>query len=149
MDERPELVFNGGQSPTPCPHLAWVDARYEQWEHPAHGVGHVIGSIDLNWNPFGPEGEERLQSLLPYLNELVEHGPGWDFSPPEPFVQQLIDTEETASDASGRTWTPWEVDGWALFAANPAAFWAALPACQQRHLTALEARDQGEDADTE
>jgi hypothetical protein len=142
LDDSPELTFNPGAArPTPCPHLAWVDGRYAQWEHTSLGSNRVIGSTEFRWDPDEPDAEERTNALLPYLRELLEAGPGWPFGPAEPFVAVPLRAEETATDRKGKTYTLWDVDGWAIFARRPEAFWAALPACQQRQLDALDVEE--------
>ena len=70
LDDHPELVFNPAtDTRAPCPHLAWVDGRYSQWDHPAHGADQMIGSVE-----FRHDSEERTNELLPYLHELLEAG---------------------------------------------------------------------------
>jgi hypothetical protein len=143
LDDHPQLVFNPQtDSPTPCPHLAWVDGRYSQWEETPRGSNRMIGSIEFRWDFPRPNAEEDAEQLLPYLHELVEGGPNWPFAPAEPYVIQRLNAEEKASDARGKSYTLWDVDGWAVFASNPAAFWAALPACQERQLASLKMGDE-------
>ncbi len=139
LDDRPDLRFNpDGATPVPCDHLAWVEGRYEQWDQGPHEVLRVIGSTQFRWHPPEPAAVERTEQLLPYLRELVNFGAGWPFAPAQPFVIQRLSAEEKGTDATGRTYPLWEVDGWAVFASNPSAFWAALPACQERQLASLE-----------
>jgi hypothetical protein len=143
LDDRPELVFNPeSDRQTPCTHLAWVDGRYSQWEHTAQGTDREIGSIEFRWDPDEPGAAERTERLLPYLRELLEAGPRWPYAPAEPFVISTLNADEKATDARGRTYPLWDVDGWAIFAANPAAFWAALPGCQERLAKSLEVDDE-------
>ncbi len=89
LDDHPELVFNPAtETRAPCPHLAWVDGRYSQWDHPGHGADQMIGSVKFRHDAEGPSAEERTDQLLPYLQELLEAGPGWAFGPAEPHVIQ-------------------------------------------------------------
>jgi len=142
LDDHPQLVFNpGSASPTPCQHLAWVDGRYSQWEHTKLGTNREIGSMEFRWDPPQPGAEERTNQLLAYLHELVEEGPGWAFAPSERFVIQVLNAEEKGTDAKGKSYPVWDVDGWAIFAVNPTAFWAALPACQERQSASLEVEE--------
>ncbi len=144
LDDHPELVFNPAtETRAPCPHLAWVDGRYSQWDHPGHGADQMIGSVKFRHDAEGPSAEERTDQLLPYLQELLEAGPGWAFGPAEPHVIQRLSAEEKATDSRGKSFTVWDVDGWAVFARNPARLWAQLPSCQERQLAALEV-DEGE-----
>lgn len=145
LDDRPDLTFNpGGATSVPCAHLAWVEGRYEQWDKGPHGVLRVIGSTEFRWDPPEPGAAERTEQLLPYLRELVNDGDGWPFAPAQPFVVRLLTAEEKGTDAQGKTYLLWEVDGWAVFTPDPSAFWAALPACQERQLASLEMpEDQG------
>lgn len=136
LDDRPDLVFNpdGGQA---CAHLAWVDCRYSQWEPSAHGVPRVVGSSEFNWYPDSAGGEEQTEPLVPYLRELANQGTAWAFAPDVPFELATLSAEEKAADSRGRPYTAIDVDGCAVFAQDPAAFWAAVPDCQQRQLTDL------------
>jgi hypothetical protein len=144
LDDHPQLVFNPqSERQAPCPHLAWVDGRYSQWEHTPHGADREIGSLEFRWDPAEPGAAGRTERLLPYLRELLRQGPGWAFAPAEPFAVQTVNAEEKGADAQGRTYPVWDVDGWAVFAANPAAFWAALPACQEGQRSGLELDEGG------
>ncbi|MBI1915505.1 MAG: hypothetical protein HYS12_12335 [Planctomycetes bacterium] len=138
LDENPLVTFNPGGDELPCPHLAWVEGRYSQWELSPQGINRAIGSTEFRWEPPGAGAAERTEALLPYLKELVHQGPGWAFAPPTPFALQMLSAEEKGTDQRGRSYTMWDVDGWAVFAENPTAFWAALTECQQRQLASLE-----------
>lgn len=139
LDDHPAVVFNPETgSGVPCPHLAWAEGRYSQWDHTKRGFNREIGSIEFRWNPPEVGAEERTEQLLPYLHELLESSPNWVYAPAEPFVIQTLTAEEKATDPEGKSFTLWDVDGWALFAQNPGAFWAALPACQERQLASLK-----------
>src|SRR5438128_11266281 len=99
LDDNPQLVFNPEGGPaTPCPHLAWVDGRYEQRERTKYGTESVIGSTEFRWDSAGPDGEERTAPLMPYLHELLEAGPGWSFAPAVPFAVQRLSAEAKAKD---------------------------------------------------
>jgi hypothetical protein len=137
LDETPALVFNPDGTPGPCPHLAWVDGRYSQWDQSAHGTDHVIGSTEFRWNPPEPGVADRAEGLLPYLRELVNQKPGWVFAPSVPIAVRTLSAEEKREDKNGHLHTLWDVDGWAIFAADVAAFWQELPACQQRQRESL------------
>ncbi len=144
LDDHPDLVFNPESDPqTPCQHLALVDGRYSQWDRTEYG-SRVIGSTEFRWAPDEPGAEERTHQLLPYLRELLEVGPDWPYAPAEPFVVRALNAEEKATGPKGKTYTVWDVDGSAIFAANPAAFWAALPACQERQHASLEVEEEGQ-----
>jgi hypothetical protein len=138
LDEAPSVALDPDGAAQPCSHLAWVDGRYAQWDRSPQGVNRVIGSTEFRWDPPEPGAAERTDALLPYLKELVNQGPGWAFAPPVPFALQTLCAEEKATDRRGKSFTLWDVDGWAVFAQDPAAFWAALPDCQERQLTALD-----------
>jgi hypothetical protein len=141
LDDRPELVFDPDTAQRPCPHLAWVEARYSEWELGPHGVRHMIGSTEFRWDPPEPGAEERTNQLLPYLKELLESGPDWPYAPAQAFSIQTLCADEKDTAPRGKTDTVEEVDGWAVFASDPAAFWAALPACQERQLAALDVQE--------
>src|SRR5262249_38328132 len=96
---------------------------------------------EFRWDPPEPGAAERSEALLPYLKELINQGSGWTFAPSTPFALQMLSAEEKTTDRRGRACTLWDVDGWAVFAENPAIFWTALPDCQQRQLQSLELSD--------
>jgi hypothetical protein len=136
LDDRPAVVFNPDGSGQPCPHLAWVDCRYSQWELSPRGIPHVIGSTDLQWGG-PPSADQGTEALIPFLKELSLQGVGWEFAPGTPFALETLSAEEKTTDAKGKTYTARDVDGSAIFAQSPAAFWAAVPECQQKQLAGL------------
>jgi hypothetical protein len=104
----------------------------------------MIGSTEFRWDPPEPGAEERTEQLLPYLHELVESGSTWDFAPSVPFVIVPMTADEKATDPKkGKVHTVWDVDGAAIFAENPSAFWNALPDCQERQLDYLRVKEEG------
>jgi len=135
--EVPSLAFNPDGDGRPCPHLAWVDGRYAQWEVSPQGTDHLVGSTPLRWEPPAAGPAEQVEGLLPYLRELAAQGKGWPFAPPVPFDLGLLAADERARDEDGREHITWDVDGWVIFAEDPAGFWARLPACQLQQLEAL------------
>jgi hypothetical protein len=144
VDDRPDLVFDPEGDGKPCAHLAWAEGRYSQWDKSPQGVTRVIGSVEMRWDPPEPDAPERTEQLLPYLKLLVTANPGWTFAPAVDYRVLDLSAEEKAVDRRGKTYTKWDVDGWAIFAADPASFWAALPDCQERHLASLEMPRDGE-----
>lgn len=138
LDDNPTVTFNPGGDQQSCPHLAWIDGRYSQWELSPQGINRVIGSTEFRWDPPDPGAVERTDALLPYLKELANQGAGWAFAPATPFKLQMLSAEEKSTDQRGRSSVLWDVDGWALFAQDPAAFWAAAAECQQKQLASLE-----------
>jgi hypothetical protein len=143
LDDNPQIVFNPDEREhEPCPHLALVDCSYEERERDRQGVERVIGSTELRWSPDLPESDKGVQQFEPYLHELLEAGPDWEFAPQMTFAVQPMNAESTAHDVNGVRYTAWVVNGWSLFASDLASFWSALPACHQRHLESL--RMEGE-----
>jgi len=138
LDDKPGLVFNPGAGEVPCAHLAWVDCRSSQWERSPQGIPRVIGSTELNWYPASVGDAERIEELLPYLRELANQGSAWAFAPEVAFGLATLSAEEKATDAGGTSFTVGDVDGSAAFAQDLAAFWAAVPACQQRLRASLK-----------
>lgn len=135
LDEHPQLVFTrGAQTVAPCRHLAWVDGRYSQWERGEHGASRMIGSSEFRWHLGGPQAEEWVNSLLPYLHELVEIGSAWPHAPEGSFTIQRLTAEEKTTGADHREQTSADVDGTAIFAADPESFWRSVPQCQDRWL---------------
>ena len=143
LDDSPAVVCNPEGSRKPCDHLAWVDGRYSQWDRSPQGVDHVIGSTEFRLDPPEPGAAERTDELLAYLRELVSQGPNWQFAPAVPFALRQLSAEDKSQDSKGKSHTLWDIDGWAIFARDPAAFWAALPDCRQRQLEGLQV-DEGQ-----
>jgi hypothetical protein len=145
LDDHPEVVFNpDGPRPGPCPHLVWVDGRYSQWDLDAHGFNRMIGSTEFRWDHPALAGVEGELPLTDYLRELAGSGPGWDFAPAQPFHARPISADQKKTDRKGKPHPVWEVDGAALFAQNPPAFVAELPACRDRQLAGLKVKPEDE-----
>ncbi len=136
LDDHPQLVFEPGGAA--CPHVAWVDGRYSQWERTSHGTDRVMGSTEFRYAPPAAGDYDRQQELLPYLQELAQQGSAWPFAPPIALAVQPLSAEEKKPDAKGRSRTVWDVDGVAIFAQDASAFWSAVPDCRQRQLTSME-----------
>ena len=141
LNDRPDLAFNPDSDGRPCIHLAWVDCRYSQWELSPHGVPRVVGSSDFTWYPPDAGDAEHIEALTPYLHELAQQGSTWAFAPDVPFGLATLSAEEKATNACGKSYTASDVDGSAVFAQDPAAFWAAVPTCQQRLLAGLNVEE--------
>jgi hypothetical protein len=136
LDDHPQLVFE--PSGAPCPHVAWVDGRYSQWERTPHGTDRVIGSTEFRYALPAAGDYDRQQEHLPYLQELTQQGPAWPFAPRLSLTIQPLSAEEKATDTKGRSRTVWDVDGVAIFAEDAGAFWSAVPECRQRQLASME-----------
>ncbi len=143
LDDASAVVCNPDSSARPCPHLAWVDGRYSQFERSPQGVPHLIGSSEFRWGPPGPV--ENIEELVPYLKELANQGQGWPFAPPVPFVLRPLTAEGQSGDAAAEAASSWDIDGCTVFAQDPSAFWAALPDCQQRQLEGLRIDESEEE----
>jgi hypothetical protein len=143
LDDHFGLVFNPDAPASPCPHLAWIDGRFAEWELNAHGGNTLVGSTEFRWDPPEPGAAERTEELLAYLKELINNGSAWAFAPKLAFAVAALSAEEKTTDAKGHVHPRWEVDGAALFAASPMQFWAQLPDCQQRQLSALDVEEDG------
>src|SRR3954466_6513091 len=102
LNDDPDLVFDPDGTGTPCPHLAWVDGRYAQWELSPQGINRVIGSTEFRWDPPEPGAPERTEALLPYLKELIHQGSGWAFAPATPFALRMFSAEEKGTNPRGR-----------------------------------------------
>ena len=138
LDDKPDLVFNPDGPPGPCPHLAWVDVRFAEFETNEQGVNHVIGSTDLLWAPDDLMAREQAAEVHAFLRELLINGPGWPFAPTEAFTIRPLSAEDKKTDEKGHVHPLWEVDGSAIYAADSKRFWASLPACRERQLAALD-----------
>jgi hypothetical protein len=139
LDDNLQLAFNPDDADrSPCPHLAFVDGRYEQRERDGRGIERVIGSTEFRWLSNSSDAEDRIGPIEPYLRELLESSPGWEFAPPIAFSVQSLSADGKARDAKGASYTAWEVDGHCIFAEVSAAFWSALPDCHERHLASLK-----------
>lgn len=140
VDDHPQLVFNPGkEANAPCAHLAWLEGRFSEFERREHGIQHLIGSLEMHWESPHPD-LQFSRELESYLKELVNKGPKWAFAPRCGFELKLLSAEEISG--KGKEGQLCEVDGWAIFAEDPQAFWAALPACCNDHLASLEPPDE-------
>lgn len=143
LDDSFAVVPDPDGAARPCPHLAWVEGRYSQFDQSPQGVDHLIGSTEFRWHPPGPNMAARAEELLLYLKELTLQGPRWAFAPPVPFVLQTLTADRKRSGEDGEVHTLWDVDGWAIFAHSPGAFWGSLPECQSRMRKSLQVAEQG------
>jgi hypothetical protein len=143
--EVPSLALDPGGEGRPCPHLAWVDGRYAEWEVSPQGVDRIVGSTEFRWEPPAAGSAAQVEGLLPYLRELARQGKGWPFAPPVPFDLEPLAADERARDNDGREHITWDVDGWVIFAEDPAGFWARLPDCQRQQREALRVVPVGEE----
>lgn len=117
-----EVVFNpDSHDRAPCEHLIWANGGCSQWERMLHGVSRVIGSTAIYWSHPCLNASGPSESLVPYMEMLVQSGKGWEFAPLEPFQIQNINEEGTT----------WEADGWAVFARRPGDFLAAIIECRE------------------
>ena len=53
-------------------------------------------------------------------------------------TSNLVQFDAVVTDKKGKQYLVWDVDGWAVFAEDTAAFWAALPDCRERQLRSLD-----------
>jgi hypothetical protein len=139
LDDEPRQVFNpDGPDNVACEHLVWVGGRYSQWEPTPHGTNRVIGSTEFRWDHRGLREAEDDVTFTDYLRERGSSGRNWEFAPAETFEMLPITADEKAAGPKGRSYTTWDVDGWALFALHADALVARLPGCRDRHLASLE-----------
>jgi hypothetical protein len=136
LDDHPQLAFTPDGSP--CPHAAWIDGRYLQWEHTPHGTDRVMGSTEFRYAPPAVGDYDAQQEILPYLQELAQQGAAWPFAPPMPLTILPLSAEEKSTDAKGHGRAVWDIDGVAIFAQDAAEFWSVVPACRQRQLASME-----------
>jgi hypothetical protein len=128
-----EVVFNPDTpDQTPCPHLIWATGGCSRWEPVIYGAARIIGSTAIHWRHPDLNANGSLDSLVPYMELLVQAGPGRDFAPDEPFHIQGISEEGMALDLQGKEYPAWEADGWAVFASRPRQFLAAIVECQEK-----------------
>src|SRR5262249_61978953 len=103
LDDHPSVVLDPGGRQGPCPHLAWVDGRYAQWEVSPQGINRVIGSTEFRWDPARPGAAEGAEALPPHPRELAAQGPGWAFPPATPLAPP---TPSAAEDDTHRRRPP-------------------------------------------
>jgi hypothetical protein len=133
-----DVVLNpDADPPQPCPHLIWVEGRYTQWGlSPLPGrktkIARMVGSNEFAWQHPGLAARDETGALSAYLKELTGAGGGWEFAPPAAYVVRAILLDEKIKDATGREYPNWDVEGTAVFAAEPEAFLDSLPACAER-----------------
>jgi hypothetical protein len=143
LDDDQQAVFNPGTDSTaPCAHLLWMLGRYVAWDHGPTGVPRVAWSMEFRWDHPNLAAADFEGHLREYLAELANSGKGWEFAPAERFDVVALSADEKAVDPRGKPYLRWEVDGTGLFAAAPAAFLAALPGCQERHLATLRVKPE-------
>lgn len=139
LDDAPELLINPDSAEhEPCVHLIWVDGRYSQWEPRPHGPGHMIGSTEFRWDHSEFAMIDEYEDWIKYFLELANQGKEWEFAPPGAFDIKALSAEQKAKTAEGKDYTAAEVDGWAIFAQDAAAFLTAVPACVEKHAEALD-----------
>ncbi len=137
-----DVVFNpDANPPQPCPHLIGLEGRYSQWGlSPLPGrktkIARMVGSNELEWQHPSLIDRDDAGPLRAYLKELVSSGGGWEFAPAEPYLVRTISLDQKVTDANGKEYPGWEIEGTALFARDPAAFIESLPSCLTRHSAA-------------
>lgn len=132
LTDSPEVTFNPGANPSPCPHLIWVDGRYSQWElSPLAGrktkIPRMIGSTEFEWLHPSLAEREDLQELRTFLRDLGSSGLNWEFAPADAHSVRPISRDGTVTQ-EGKVYPQWEVEGTAVFAREAATFLANLPA---------------------
>jgi hypothetical protein len=138
LTESLELAFNPESPPSrPCVHLILVEGRYSQWGlSPLPGrktqIARMIGSNDFSWAHPGLECREDAQDLYAFLKELSTAGVGWELAPRQEHAVRIISKDHTITDAHGKSYPDWEIEGMAVFARDPEAFIAELPSCLER-----------------
>lgn len=140
-----DIVFNPERSPSaPCAHLIWIEGRYSQWERsPLPGrktkIARMIGSTEFEWQHPGLMSADDANAQLTYLKELVAAGAGWEFAPPAEHTVRPISLDQSTTDADGKVYPNWEIEGATVFARNAPAFMESVPACMvRRHATWTE-----------
>ena len=133
-----DVILNpDANPPQPCPHLIWVEGRYSQWGvSPLAGrktkIARMIGSNEFGWQQPSLAVRDDAEQLQTYLQEMVGAGGGWEFAPSEPHIVRAISREQKITEADGKEYPSWEIEGTAVFAGDPAAFIDSLPACLAR-----------------
>jgi hypothetical protein len=137
-----DVILNpDSSSQQACPHLIRVAGRYSQWglsSMPGRKtkIARMVGSNEFDWQHPDLPLREDGESLQPYLKDLVESGAGWEFAPSEEHLVRTISLDQKITEADGREYPQWEIEGTALLARDAAAFLASLPACQTRQSAA-------------
>lgn len=141
LDDSMEVVLNPDDSSAPpCPHLIRVDGRYTQWGlSPLPGrktkIARMIGSNEFEWLHPDLAARDEAQQFRSYLKELVEAGAGWQFAPAEEHTIRFISRDHKVTDASGKEYPDWEVEGTAVFVRDGKLFIQGLPGCLERQNT--------------
>lgn len=144
LDNAPELLLNpDGADHNACVHLVWIDGRYSQWDPRPHGPSHMIGSTEFRWDHPGFAEAENYQEWIDYLFNLANSGKKWDFAPETDFEIGNLNAEEKARTPKGQEYTAADVDGFAIFARDAAAFVQAIPLCQERLRASLDVKGKG------
>lgn len=133
-----EVVFNpDAQLRQPCRHLIYAEGRYSQFGlSPLPGrktkLARVIGSTEFEWQHPSLIDQEDASLLRTFLKDLVAAGNNWEDAPPEAHTVQPISLDQNVLEADGRKYPSWSIEGTAIFAGDPDAFIASLPACLGR-----------------
>lgn len=128
-----EVVFNPDtQDQAPCEHLIWANGGCSQLERTRHGTSRVIGSTIIEWHHPGLAASGSSESLLPYMEMLVQLGKGWEFAPADLYEIQGISEQGSALDIQGKEYAAWEAAGWVVFAQRPGEFLTAILECLEK-----------------
>jgi hypothetical protein len=108
-------------SPQPCPHLIWVEGRYSQCGlSPLPGrktkIARMVGSTEFEWLHPSLDARHDTEQLRTFLKDLVGAGSGWEFAPSEGHSVRPISVDQKITDASGKEYPRWEIEGTAVFA---------------------------------
>jgi hypothetical protein len=133
-----DVLFNPEADPSqPCPHLIWIEGRYSQWALSSLAsrktkIAHMVGSSEFEWQRPDLFTREDAEQLRHYLKDLTNAGSGWEFAPTLEHSVRPISLDQKVTDANGREYPSWEIEGTALFAIDAEAFLASLPAWLER-----------------
>lgn len=136
-----DVVFNpDSEAGQPCPHLIWLEGRYSQFAlSPLPGrktkIARMIGSNEFEWLHPDPASSADAAPLRNYLKELASAGGGWSFAPAEEHALRFMSADHKITDANGKEYPEWEVEGTVLFAADAPALLRNLPSYVERQST--------------
>jgi hypothetical protein len=138
LSESLDIVLNpDGAAPQACPHLIHIEGRYSQFAlSPLPGrktkIARMIGSNEFEWLHPEVSVREDATQIRTYLKEMAGAGGGWSFAPAEEHSLRFMSVDHKITDAGGKEYPEWEIEGSALFARDAQAFLQSLPACVQR-----------------
>jgi hypothetical protein len=133
LTDNPDVAINPDKAGGPCPHLVWVAGRYSQYQlSPIAGrrtkVARMIGSTEFEW----VHPDLTADDADPRLSAHLRQWTAGDQLPAAAHRVQAISRDQAVTEADGRSYPSWEIEGIAVFAEDAATFLNGLEASLDR-----------------